>query len=42
MLETLRTATAPPPPVSAAEAKIVAENEKLVSGQYEQQQLVMK
>ncbi|GIL81703.1 hypothetical protein Vretimale_1343 [Volvox reticuliferus] len=42
MKETLRTATAPPPNVSAAESKAVAANDKFLSGQYETQQLMLK
>ncbi|KAG2422428.1 hypothetical protein HXX76_016043 [Chlamydomonas incerta] len=42
MKDTLRTATAPPPAVSAAESKAIAQNDKFLTGQYESQQLVMK
>ncbi|KAG2443171.1 hypothetical protein HYH02_009580 [Chlamydomonas schloesseri] len=42
MKDTLRTATAPAPAVSAAESKAIAQNDKFLSGQYETQQLVMK
>lgn len=42
MKDTLRTATAPAPAVSAAESKAIAQNDKFLTGQYESQQLVMK
>ncbi|GFR49902.1 hypothetical protein Agub_g12008 [Astrephomene gubernaculifera] len=42
MKETLRTATAPPPPLSTAESKQVAQNDKFVSGQFESQQVMIK
>ncbi len=42
MRETLKTATAPSPAVSAVEAKAIAANDKFLGGQYESQQLMLK